>query len=289
MSEQERRKTGLVLEGGGVRGAYTAGALCWLAEHDLYFDYSVGISTGAAYLSFYVSHETKIAREMSTGFAVAPENVGVKALLKCGHFVDGDRIFTHYLKNVLGFDARKLRESDTVMEAGVYDLEKGETIYYSNQDMDDDLKLIRAACSLPIASDVVNFQGRKLLDGGITKMIPIERAVEQGCEKILVITTKPADFVRKPASKFIKLLMGIAYRKYPSVKQDYQVRHLNYYKQMKLIKDLVEEGKALCVSPSATVKVNRFKGDPEKCMRMYQMGYQDMQEREKEILRFFGE
>lgn len=282
-----KEKTGLVLEGGGVRGAYTAGALAWLAEHDIYCDYSVGISTGAAYLSLYLSRENKIAKEMSTGFAVAPENVGVKALFHCGHFVDGDRIFTHYLKNVQGYSTKSLREADFMMEAGVYDLDKGETVYYSNKDMDDDLMLIRAACSLPIASNVVSFKGRKLLDGGITKMIPIERAVEQGCEKILVITTKPADFVRKPASKLIKFLMGFAYRKYPSVKKDYHVRHLNYYKQIDLVKSLVKDGKALCVSPSATVKVNRFKGDPEKCMTMYQMGYQDMQAREKELLDFF--
>lgn len=282
------KKTGLVLEGGGIRGAYTAGALSWLSEKGIYMDYSVGISTGAAYLVLYLSQETEIAKEMSTGFAVAPENVGLKALLKCGHFVNGDRIFTHYLKNVGGFQTKKLREKDFCMEVGVYDLEKSETVFYSNQELDDDMQLIRAACSLPIASNVVNFKGRKLLDGGITKMIPIERAVEQGCEKLLIITTKPEGFVRKPASKIISFLMGIVYRKCPSIKKDYKVRHLNYYKQINLVNDLVQSGKALHIAPSSLVKVNRFKGDPERCQTMYQMGYQDMQKREKEILEFFS-
>ncbi|MCQ2508375.1 MAG: patatin family protein [Dorea sp.] len=279
-------KIGLVLEGGGIRGAYTAGALSWLAEQNIEFDYHVGISTGAAYLALHLGGETEIAKQMSTGFAIDPRNVGLKAMLHCGHFVDGDRIYTHFLKNVMGFDAKKLRESDLFMETGLYDLEKGEAVYYSNRDLDDDLDLIRAGCSLPLASEIVNFKGRKVLDGGITKMIPIERALDQGCEKCLIITTKPADFVRKPASKMLAFLMGIVYHKYPSVKKDYKVRHLNYYHQMDLIREMEKRGAALVVSPSSTIKVSRFKGDPEKCQAMYQMGYQDMEARKQEILEF---
>lgn len=280
-------KTGLVLEGGGVRGAYTAGALAWLSEQGIYFDYNIGISSGAAYLALYLSGETKIAYEMSTDFSIDPQNVGLKALLKCGHFVDGDRIFTHFLKNVQGFRVKKLREAEENMEIGVYDLDEEKTVYYTNKDLDDDLDLIRAACSLPIASNVIEFKGRKLLDGGITKMVPIERALEQGCNKCLIITTKPAGFVRKPANRMIDFLMRIAYRKYPSIRRDYKVRHLNYNKQMELVKSLVESGNALQVAPSSLVKVNRFKGDPEKCKMLYQMGYQDMENRKEEIYDFF--
>lgn len=288
MKRIDKNKTGLVLEGGGIRGAYTAGALTWLAEQGLYPDYSVGISSGAAYLSLYVSREMEIAHDMSTGFSIDPQNVGIRALLKCGHYVDGDRIFTHFLKNVEGFRTKKLRDMDFCMEVGAYDLEEGKTVYYSNKDMDDDLMLIRAACSLPIASNIVAFRGRKLLDGGITKMIPIERALEQGCGRILVITTKPAGYVRKPASKMVKFLMSFAYRKYPSVKRDYHVRHRNYYKQIRMVNSLVESGKALHIAPSATVKVNRFKGDPDKCQTMFRMGYDDMEARKEEILNFWN-
>lgn len=279
-------KTGLVLEGGGVRGAYTAGALSWLAEQGIKLDYNVAISAGVVYLAVHLTGKTAIAHEMSTGFAVDPQNVGVKTLLRCGHFVDGDRIFNHYLKEVEGFRAEVLREADAEMEMGLYDLEKEKTIFYSNKEVDDDLNLIRASCSLPVASAIVDYNGRKLLDGGITKMIPVERALEKGCKKCLIITTKPADYKRKPASKLVLLLMGLLYPKYPSIRRDYRVRHLNYYKQIKLVNRMVEAGKAIHIYPSASVKVSRFKGDPEKCEILYQLGYQDMENRKDEILAF---
>lgn len=283
-----KEKTGLVLEGGGVRGAYTAGTLSWLAEQGIMFDYNVGISSGAAYLALHLSGETKMAHDMSTDFSIDPQNVGLKPLLKCGHIVDGERIFKHFLKDKQGFRTKELRESEIHMEVGVYDLEKEETVFYSNRDLDDDMDLIRAGCSLPIASEIVEFKGRKLLDGGITKMIPVERALDQGCEKILIITTKASGFVRKPANKFVIFLMGIAYRRYPSVKRDYLVRHLNYYKQMTLVQSLVDEGRALQIGPSSLVEVSRFKGDKEKCETLYQMGYQDMEANKQKILDFLG-
>jgi len=168
-----KEKTGLILEGGGIRGSYTAGALSWLAEQGINFDYNVGISSGAVYLALHLSGETGIAHEMSTKLNIDPQNVSAKSLLKNGHIVDGERIFHHLLKEQQGFSTKKLRESDICMELGVYDLEKEMTEYYSNHDLDDNMELLRAACSLPIASGVVEFKGRKLLDGGITKMIPI--------------------------------------------------------------------------------------------------------------------
>lgn len=281
-----KAKTGLVLEGGGIRGAYTAGALKWLAEQGIQFDYNVAISAGVVYLAAHLNGKTETGHEMSTGFAVDPQNVGVKTLLRCGHFVDGDRIFNHYLKEVENFQVKDLRESDVEMELGLYDLGKERTVFYSNHDLDDDLNLIRASCSLPVASAIVEYKGRKLLDGGITKMIPIERAVEKGCGKCLIITTKPGDYKRKPASKFVLLLMSILYPKYPSIKRDYKVRHLNYYEQIKQVNHMVEKGKAIHIFPSATVKVSRFKGDPEKCEVLYQLGYKDMQARGEEILNF---
>jgi predicted patatin/cPLA2 family phospholipase len=110
--------------------------------------------------------------------------------------------------------------------------------------------------------------------------------VEQGCTKVMVITTKPADFVRKPASKFIRFMMKRIYKDYPKVEEDYQVRHINYYKQMTMIKDMVADNKAILMYPSETVKVNRFKGDEEKCLQLYNLGYADMEKRKDEILAF---
>lgn len=279
-------RIGLVLEGGGVRGAYTAGCLAWLYDNNIHFDYSAGISSGAVYLSCFLMGQPGIAKNMSTKYACDPNMTGFGAMVHCGHYVDYEMIFEKYLRGVEHMSCQPLIDANPDMEVGAYDLDLGKTVWFRPKDMDPELVLLRATCALPVAAETVEYKGRKLLDGGITKMIPIERAVEQGCTKVMVITTKPADFVRKPASKFIRFMMKRIYKDYPAVEEDYQVRHINYYKQMTMIKDMVADNKAILMYPSETVKVNRFKGDEEKCLQLYNLGYADMEKRKDEILAF---
>ena len=281
-------KTGLVLEGGGVRGAFTAGACKWLVDNGIEFDYSVGISSGAMYQTCYEARNTELMERIACTYACADDVVGFKALQTEGYYVAYKKLFREDLLNKEHFSVKELREKNPDMEIGCYDLEQGKTIFFNAQDLDDDMELLRASCSLPIAAPIVEFKGHKLLDGGITKMIPIERAVEQNCTKTVIITTKPKDYVRKPASFFVKLLMRLVYPKYPCVLEDYKVRHLNYYKQIDLIHQLEAEGKAVMIYPSKTIKVSRWKGDPEKCRQLFELGYQDMEDRKEEIFRILG-
>ncbi len=281
-------KTGLVLEGGGVRGAFTAGACKWLADNGIRFDYSVGISSGAVYQTCYELGDTETMEKICCKYACSKDAVGIQALLHEGYYVAYKKLFREDLLGKEHFSVRKLREENRNMEIGCYDLEQGKTIFFNASDLDDQMELLRASCSLPIAAPIVDFKGHRLLDGGITKMIPIERAVEQGCTKTVIITTKPKDYVRKPASLFVKILMHIVYPQYPAVLRDYKVRHLNYYKQIGLINQLVEEKKAVMIYPSRTIKVSRWKGDPEKCRELFELGYQDMEARRDEIMRIVG-
>lgn len=167
---------GLVLEGGGMRGAYTAGCLAWLKDHNIKFDYSVGISSGALYLACFLEDRMDAAYNMSTKYAADSNNVGMKAFMREGHYVAYKYIFDNYLKEKEHLSVEKIKNEHMNMEIGSYDLEQGETVYFNSEDLDDDMELLLAACALPIASATVSFEGRKLLDGGITKMIPIERA-----------------------------------------------------------------------------------------------------------------
>ena len=147
-------------------------------------------------------------------------------------------------------------------------------------------ELLRATCALPIASAVVEYKGRRLLDGGITKMVPIERAIEKGCTKFMVITTKPRDYVRKPAAPLVEIMMKMDYSECPQAAKDYHVRHLNYNHQMDLVRSLADEKKAILMCPSKTIKVSRWKGDEDKCKELYQLGYDDMEAHREEILAF---
>jgi len=289
----ETRKTrmekyGLVLEGGGMRGSYTAGALHWLSDNHIKLDYGVGISSGAVYLCAYLMDDVKMLHDLPLKYAIDPTNIGAQAFWREGRYVAYNHLFDVDLKQKAGFRMAPLRAADPDMEVGAYDLGICKTVWFNAQDLDDDLQLLKACCTLPIAGDAVMFRGRKLLDGGITKMIPIERALEKGCTKMLVITTKPADFVRKPAGSFMRWFMKVNFKKYPQEVQDYAVRHENYNHQMQLINDLAARGDAMLVRPSETIEVSRFKGDPVKLQQLYDLGYSDMESRREELMQFLG-
>ncbi len=281
-------KLGLVLEGGGIRGAYTAGALAWLKDNGYQFDYHVGISSGAAYLACYMADRMDVAKKMATYYTVQSDVVGIKALFHCGYYVDYQKIFDEDMRNKEHMSIHKIIEENMPMEVGCYDLAQGKTLYFNASELDEEMKVIRGACALPIASAIVDVNGHRLLDGGITKMIPIERALEQGCDKCLVITTKPKDFVRKPSSGIVCWLMKKMYKECPEIAKDYKVRHENYYQQRKLIDDMVDAGNAINVYPSKTMKVSRWKGDPETCEALYQLGYTDMEAQKEEINQLLG-
>jgi predicted patatin/cPLA2 family phospholipase len=279
-------RIGLVLEGGGVRGAYTAGALAWLNDNGIKFDYHVGISSGAVYLCCYAVGDKHTPYNMSVFYANDSNTVGLKALMQEKHYVAYRKIFTDDLLGREHMDVSGLKDVD--IEVGAYVLEHGQTEFFGPEDIDPDLTLLRGTCALPVAAEIVEYKGMHLLDGGITKMIPIERALEKGCTKCMVITTKPADFVRKPSSPAVRVMMKMLYPKYPQVEKDYVVRHINYYKQVDIIKNLVSEGSAIQISPSETIEVSRFKGTVDKCQQLYNLGYKDMEQRREEILAFMS-
>lgn len=284
-------KFGLVLEGGGVRGAYTAGTLAWLNDQNITFDYHVGISSGAVYLCCYMMHDKKTAYNMSVHYAAEPETVGFRALMKEGYYVAYRHIFVDCLENLEHMTIKPIIDQKMPVEVGAYHLEKGQTEFFGYEQMDPedhDLVLLNGTCALPIVSKTIEYKGMHLLDGGITKMIPIERAQEVGCTKFFVITTKPATFVRKPGNPIVNFLIKRIYHQYPQVAKDYKVRHLNYYHQVGIVNDLVKEGKAIHIWPTKEIKVNRFKGDEENTQILYDLGYQDMETRKEEIFKFLG-
>ena len=279
-------KYGLVLEGGGVRGAFTVGVLTWLNDNHITFDYNAGISSGAMYMACFLVNRMDTAYRIATDYAVDKHTAGISALLSEGHYVAYGRLIRQDILGKEHFNAEELRKAVPGMEIGVYDMEQGKTVFHPSSEVDDELKLLHAACALPVASGIVEYNGHHFLDGGITKMIPIERALEQGCTKCMVITTKPADYVRKPASNMVKLMMKKLYPDCPQIYDDYCVRHINYYKQMDLIEDMVNKGDAVLMRPTRTIQVSRFKGDPAKCQELYELGYQDAERRKAEIIAF---
>lgn len=276
-------KCSLVLEGGGMRGAYTAGALTWLLDNGIDIENCYGISTGAVHLCNFMTRDKENLLYFSTVGIADKRYIGLPALLRCGKFVDYDYLFNYIMTEERKYDLSPLKESKVRGIFGLYKLSSGKTEYYSLNDAT--INHLKASTTLPVLGKVVNIDGEEYFDGGITDMIPIEEAVRDGNEKFVIITTKPEDYVRKPSSSFVVNLMKIMYKQCPQLSKDYAVRHENYYKQINLINSLVEKGDAIYCFPTRHSDVTRLGGSIEELKALFDMGYEDMEERRDAILR----
>ncbi len=280
-------KTALVLEGGGMRGAYTAGCLAWLVDHEISFDSAYGISTGAVHLGSFLEGNIDFLYDLSTNHIADKKLIGLSPLLREHHYVGYDYLFEHILPVVKHYDLKKARTNKTNAKFGVYDMTKGETFFLSFKDLDDRLLLLKGACTLPIIGKPVTYEAKDYLDGGITKMIPIEESLKDENDLHLIITTKPYDYVRKAAKKMIVDLMKHVYPSCPQISKDYAMRHLNYNRQLELARKLEKEKKAVYMCPSEHINVKRLTGDKPNLRRLYELGYQDMEKRKDELFAYF--
>lgn len=277
----------LVLEGGGMRSAYTAGCLEWLLDQNIEFENIYSISAGAVYTTTFVKKDRKLNHEISCVIIPGKEVVGFRAFLREGRIVAYNHGFNDILEKQLNFTMDEIHDSDTKVHIGMYNLKQGETVFINNEQVT--INHLKAACSLPIFSPVVSLPEGDFLDGGITKMIPIEKSVEDGNTKHLCIATKPVGYVRKPGNSFVINLMKLVYRKRcPQIAKDYAVRHLNYVKQMGIIEELENKGDAVLIRPQITREVSRFGGKPEVLDALYWDGYKDMEANKERIFDLFN-
>ena len=277
-------KTSLVLEGGGMRGAYTAGALAWLIDQGIEFDCCYGISTGAVHMVSFLMKSKEFLYELPVNKITDPRIVGIRPFLRCGRIVDYDYLFDVILAKEENYDISPLKDCKDG-QIGLYSLSKGKTFYHSTKDIS--MKLLEASTSLPILGTIVKEDGEEYLDGGITDRIPIQKAVDDGCKRHLIITTKPGDYERKPAKPFVVWLMKKSYPQCENISEDYKIRHINYMKQINMIKDLEEKKEAVYIYPSRHSNVTRLGGSFEELDALYKLGYSDMENRKEEILSLF--
>ena len=269
-----------------MRGAYTAGALSWLIDNNIKFDNAYGISTGAIHLCSFLLKNKKFLQDISTKYINHKKSIGIRALLKCKRIVDYDYLFDELLIKRVGFNFDELKKIKCNAYVGLYELEKGRCEYTKVQDLDK--KLLQATTTLPLIGEVMEINNnRHVLDGGITEMIPINQAILDGCEKHLIITTKPAGYVRKPSKKIVVELMRKVYKDYPSVALDYAVRDRNYILQVDKISALSKEGSAVYIFPSQKSKVSRIKGKTKDLIKLYYLGYSDMENQKDKIIALF--
>lgn len=279
-------KKGLVLEGGGLRGAYTAGALSWFLKEGITFDYAAGISSGAQHLVNYMTKDVDYLKEIAVVTGAKELNVGIKPLLKEGQLVGYNRLFDEALVNIAPIDFEAIKNNESYGEIGIYDLEKGKTRWVSTKDLDKNNRMLKAASLIPLAGKPVVIDNIKYIDAGVEHMIPINRSVEVGVDKHLVITTKPKDYVRSKTGWPTNLFMKLFYGKYKIFRKMVKDRREIYYQQKDLVSELEKSGKALELYPSKTFDIGRFGGDTSQLLSLYELGFNDCEAKREEIYKF---
>lgn len=281
-------KVALVLEGGGFRGCYTAGAMTWLHDHGIRFPYVVSISATAVYSFYYCVDDMQGLYDISVKAVCDPHMIGIKAILKEGAIVGYNYMRDHYVIGTYPENLDRLLKDDVDYEFGVYNMTRQCLQYKNKYDLDREAELLKASCVLPISGRMTPVNGEKYLDGGIDTMVSVKRALEKGYDKQLIIVTKDKNYVRKPNSWPMRTLLRILYHRYKEMLAQLDRRTQAYYDQMDSVYALEDAGNGILIRPSRDCGVGRFSGTPEQLEDMFRLGYSDMEDRKEDIFKLLG-
>ena len=266
------KNTGLVLEGGARRGLFTAGVIDVLMENGIEFPAFVGVSAGAAFGCNYKSRQIGRALRYNKRFCRDPRYCSFRSLFKTGD-VFGAQFCYHEVPNTLDpFDGKAFNENPMAFYLVASDVETGKP-FYKRLDRADDTayEWIRASASMPIVSRVVELDGKKFLDGGVTDSIPLA-FMERQYDRNVVVLTRPRDYQKQPASKL--WLYRLTLRKYPNMLRAVRERHLMYNEQRAHVFAQEKAGKAFVICPDKPLEVGRMEHDPEQLQKAYDTGRQ---------------
>ena len=264
-------KTGLVLEGGGMRGVFTSGVLDAFMKHDLYFRYIVAVSAGACNGMSYVSRQPRRARISNIDYLARYKYIGIRHLVTQGCIFDRELLYDKFPNQLLPFDFDEYFKHAKDFEMVTTNCLTGKAMYLrETSDRQRSLDIVRASSSLPYVSKIVTVDGIPMLDGGIIDSIPINRAIETGHEHNVVILTRNKGW--RDTGKDRKVPAFI-YKNYPRLRVALSHRHVVYNQQIDLIDRLEAEGKITCIRPIRPMEVGRIENDVEKLERLYEEGF----------------
>ena len=271
------KNAALVLEGGGMRGAYLSGVLDVMHDNGLKFGGYAGTSAGATHLCSYLSEQRERNRRIDVVHSASKRYMGWGNLLRTGDFFEVEYCYNQIPRVIDPFDFDKFRENATQSEfyAAASNLETGRAEYLLTRDLDkrEDMDKIRASASLPLMSHIVEIDGMKLLDGGVADSIPFEIMAKKGFEKQVVIVTQPEGYVKKPNPMIP--LFKILYRKYPKFIEAAKTRHIRYNQCLRTLQEWCDRGTAFRIRPSESFEIDRLEKDKSKLVKLYDLGVKD--------------
>ncbi|MCI8835625.1 MAG: patatin family protein [Ruminococcus sp.] len=269
-------KTGLVLEGGAMRGIYTAGVLDIFMEHGIHFDGVIGVSAGAIHGSSFVAGQQGRSIRYYKKYCGDKRFLSMWNLLRTGDVVDEQFCYHELPEKLDRFDYEAFQKADTEFYVTCSNVETGRAEYLRIRDMKKEVDLLRASASLPYASRIVTYEKKKLLDGGCCDSIPVKAFQRMGFEKNVVVLTQHQGYTKKPERRGLARMI---YRKYPRFAQAVEERYHMYNREVQEAERLEREGEIFLIRPSEALEIDRMEHRPEELQRVYDIGKKDAMER----------
>ena len=278
-------KTGLVLEGGGMRGLFTAGVMDVMMEQGIRFDGIVGVSAGATFGCNYKSHQPGRVLRYNVRFKDDPRYMGLRSLLRTGDLVGAEFSYHTMPRELDVFDAGTFNSDSTEFHVVCTDVGTGEPVYHRIDVADEEaFDWIRASASMPLVSRPVSLEGRLLLDGGISDSIPLRYFQGQGFLRNVVILTQPKGFFKRKTK--LMPLFHLFMRRYPAIVRAMSRRHLMYNDKLSYLAEQERQGNILPIYPQDALPIGRTEQDEAKMRRIYAMGRQKAKEMLSQIKDF---
>lgn len=279
-------KTGLILEGGGMRGGYTAGVLDAFIDAGVAFSYCIGVSAGACNALSYIGRQRKRYYYANTVYLNDRRYMGLCSLLKTGYLFGNRFVFEDITFDLvpLDFEAFQRGARDCPLTVVTTDCVTGSPRYDVIGDLRAEMKLVEASSSLPLLSPMIAYGGSLLMDGGISDSIPVKRAFADGCDRVVCLLTQDASY-RKGENRLLPFLRH-RYRAYPGLVRALETRHTVYNGTLDFLAAQERAGRALILRPGKPVEIGRMERSVEKITALYEDGLLDGAEAAPRVLRF---
>lgn len=282
------KKTGLVLEGGAMRGMFTCGVIDVMMEHDITFDGAIGVSAGSVFGCNYKSHQIGRAIRYNKKYCKDKRYASFHSLLTTGNLY-GKEFCYHTLPFELDlWDQKSYQENPMKFYVTCTDIENGEAVYHLCETGDEeDIEWMRASASLPLVSQIVEIDGKKLLDGGMADAVPYKKFRSMGYNRTVVVLTQPMEY-RKKKNHFLPIIR-LVYRKYPQLIASIEDRHIRYNAAIKYICEKEKEGEVFVIRPKEALHIGAMEKNPQELERVYQLGRKAAMERLEDLKAYLNQ
>ena len=279
-------KLGITMEGGASRTVFSCGVADAFLEEGIMPDYFVGVSAGIAYGVSYLSRQKGRNLTIIKKYMNDKRYMGVRHLLKSRNFYNIPFVFEEIPNKLEAFDFKAFREFPGKVEACVTNIHTGKAEYLEVQRDDEKFQVLVASCALPILFQPVKVGKRYYLDGGVSDSIPYKHAMEEGCDKNIVVLTRERGYIKK--SERAGRISIKLYKNYPNIAEDLRTRPQRYNDCMKELLDKEKSGEVFVIAPETTYGIGRTESDPGKLTKLYEEGYRQAMRQMADLKQYLG-